>query len=361
MADNAQRTEKATPQHKKKMREKGEVARSSELSGWGSLLLMTSLLPWLGGLAITRVTAFTQTTVDAMGHPSISAATAILAAGLSTAAWTALPVVLVGCVAAVLFQVAQVGLRFSPKALRFDVARISPRSGIKRVASPQGVWTLAKTILKMTLLAVVGYAVLHGLLYGVLGAQTLVLQSTLAVAANSVEELFRVMGVMALILAAGDYFFQRRNHNAKMRMTKQEVKDERRQSDGSPEMRRALRSKARRISRRHLMAAVAGSDVVVTNPTHFAVAIAYDRTKDRAPRVVAKGADMLALAIREHARANGVVIVENPLLARTLYGACEIDDVTPPHLYAAVARLLAFVYSLSSTARVFNDVHVMAS
>lgn len=361
MPDNAQRTEKATAQHKKKARDRGEVARSTELSGWGSLLVITSLLPWLGGVAVTRVTAFMQTTANAMGHPSVEGATSILATGLQTAAFTALPIVVISCGVAVFISLAQVGLRFSPKALRFDVGRISPRAGFKRVVSPSGGWTLAKTVLKMGVLAIVGWVVLHGLLYGVLGAQTLVLQSTLAVAAESIERLFRIMGALALVLAAGDYFFQRRTHNAKMRMTKQEVKDERRQSDGSPQMRRALRSKARSISRRHLMAAVAGADVVVTNPTHFAVAIAYDRSIDRAPRVVAKGADMLARSIREHARAHGVVIVENPLLARTLYGACEIDDITPPHLYAAVARLLAFVYSLSSTARVFNQVHVMAS
>jgi flagellar biosynthetic protein FlhB len=361
MADNFQKTEKGTPQHRKKMREKGAVARSSELSGWGSLLLVSSLFPWLGGLAIARVTAFMQTTVQVMGHPTVEGATALLGTGLATAAYTALPIVLIGGGAAVAIAVAQVGLRVTPKALRFDIGRISPRSGLKRVFSPQGVWTLGKTILKMGVLAIVGYVVLHKLIGGVLGAQTLVLQSTLAVAAGSVEQLLRIMGALALLLAAGDYFFQRRTHNAKMRMTKQEVRDERRQSDGSPEMRRAVRTRARRISRRHLMAAVANADVVVTNPTHFAVAIAYDRTKDRAPRVVAKGADMLARSIREHAKANGVVIVENPLLARTLYGACEIDDVTPPHLYGAVAKLLAFVYSLSSTAKVFNDVHVMAS
>jgi len=110
-----------------------------------------------------------------------------------------------------------------------------------------------------------------------------------------------------------------------------------------------------------MMAAVARSDVVVTNPTHYAVAIAYDRKNDRAPRVVAKGADFIAAEIRERARASGVAIVENPTLARTLHASCEVDDVVPPRLYGAVARLLAFVYSLPPTARAFRDVHTMAS
>ena len=109
-----------------------------------------------------------------------------------------------------------------------------------------------------------------------------------------------------------------------------------------------------------MMAAVANADVVVTNPTHFAVAIAYDRETDHAPRVVAKGADFMAVGIRERARSCGVVVVENPPLARSLHASCEVDDVVPPRLYAAVARLLAFTYTLSPTARVFRDVHTMA-
>ena len=110
----------------------------------------------------------------------------------------------------------------------------------------------------------------------------------------------------------------------------------------------------------HMMAAVANADVVITNPTHYAVAIAYDRENDRAPRVVAKGADFMAASIRERARSCGVVIVENPTLARSLHASCEIDDIVPPRLYSSVARLLAFVYSLSPTARVFREVHIMA-
>ena len=143
-------------------------------------------------------------------------------------------------------------------------------------------------------------------------------------------------------------------------MTKQEVKEENRRNDGSPEVRRALRSKARQLSRMRMMAAVATADVVVTNPTHFAVAIAYDRKKDRAPRVVAKGADVMAARIRSRAAEHRVPIVENPVLARTLHASCQVDDVVPAALYTAVARLLAFVYSLSPTAKMLGEVHRMA-
>jgi flagellar biosynthesis protein FlhB len=360
MSDKSERTEKPTPKHRKEMCDEGTVARSTELSGWASLLVTVSLLPTLGRLAADRVSAFVQVTTEAMAHPGEGTAVGLLGHGLETAAFAALPILLVGGAVAVVIAVGQVGLRFTPKALRFQFSRISPKSGLSRLFSGQGLWTLGKTLLKMAVLAVVGYEILHKLMHAVLGDATLPLPVTLAAAASTVVDLMRYIGVLALLIAGADYFFQRRTYQQKLRMTKQEVKDERRQSDGSPEMRRALRSKARRFSRMHIMAAVANADVVVTNPTHYAVAIAYDRKLDKAPRVVAKGAGHIAAAIREHARSCGVVIVENPPLARSLHASCEVDDVVPPRLYAAVARLLAFVYSLTPTARVFRDVHLMA-
>jgi flagellar biosynthesis protein FlhB len=217
-----------------------------------------------------------------------------------------------------------------------------------------------KTTLKVAALAVVGYVIMSHLVHAVLGGATLPLQTTLLATVSTVTQMMRSIGILALVIAGGDYYFQRRSHNQDLRMTKQEVRDERRESDGNPEVRRALRTKARRLSRMHVMAAVARADVVVVNPTHFAVAIAYDREKDRAPRVVAKGADYTAMAIREHASRCGVVLVESPILARALHGSCEVDDVVPPTLYAAVARLLAFVYSLTPAARVYGGAHRMA-
>jgi len=361
VADKSQRTEKPTAKHRKEMRDEGTVARSTELGGWASLLVAVSLLPTLGGLAANRVSAFLQDTTEAMAHPGVGTAVGLLGRGLETAALAALPILLVGGGVAVAIAVGQVGLRFTPKALGFKFSRISPKSGLSRLFSAQGLWTLGKTLLKMAVLAVVGYLILHGLMHSVLGDSTLPLPVTLAAATSTVVDLLRFIGVLALVIAGADYFFQRRTYQQNLRMTKQEIKDERRQSDGSPEVRRAMRSKARRFTRMHIMAAVANADVVVTNPTHYAVAIAYDRKNDRAPRVVAKGAGYVAAAIKAHARGCGVVIVENPPLARSLHASCEVDDVVPPQLYAAVARLLAFVYSISPTARAFREVHTMAS
>ncbi len=360
MADKSQRTERPTTKHKKEFREKGRVARSSELGSWASLLVVATLLPRLGGAAASRIDSFLQQVVQSMAHPSTAAAVGVLGTGLVTVAWAALPVVALCTAIGVAISFAQVGLRFTPKALRVVVSRISPRTGLTRIFSAQGTWSLGKTILKFAVLSLVGYALLHGLFSSVLGGSTPPLGSTLAITGSTTETLLRDIGVLALVVAAVDYGFQRRQYQQNLRMTKQEVRDEMRRTEGSPEMLRARRTKARKLSRMRMMAAVATADAVVINPTHYAVAIAYDRAQDRAPRVVAKGVDMLAARIRDRAAAHGVPIVENPELARTLHAVCDIDDVVPATLYTAVARLLAFVYSLSPTAKALRSVHQMA-
>lgn len=360
MADSSQKTEKATPKRRKEVREKGTVARSPEVGGWAGLVAVTGLLPWLGGLASTRVDGFVQRVVQAMAHPTRAGAVALVGQGLATAAFAALPVTLVSGVVAVAIATAQVGLHVTPQALGVRLSRISPKSGLQRVVSRQGAWTLLKTSLKVAVLAVVAYDIERQLVTAVLGGATLPLESTLSATAPIIMQLLRVIGIVALVVAGADYFFQRRSYNREVRMTRQEVKDERRESEGNPEVRRALRSRARRLSRMHVMAAVARADVVVTNPTHFAVALAYDRATDVAPRVVAKGEDLVAVAIRAHARRCGVVLVENPPLARALHASCEIDELVPARLYTAVAQLLAFVYALTPTARSFREVHRMA-
>jgi flagellar biosynthesis protein FlhB len=361
MAAKSERTEKPTPKHRKEMREKGTVARSAEVGSWASLLVVVALLPWLGGMAANRISGFMQSTTQAMGHPAVGTAVGVLGQGLATAALAALPILVVAGGVATAIAFGQVGLRFTPKALRFQVSRLSPKAGLSRLLSAQGLWTLGKTLGKMAALAVVAALVLRQLIHSVLGASTLPLATTLSATSSTVVALMRDVGVLALVIAAGDYAFQRRSYQQNLRMTKQEVKDERRQSDGSPELRRALRRKARRLSRMHMMAAVASAEVVVANPTHVAVALAYDRRKDRAPRVVAKGADIVAAEIRDRARQHGVPVVVHPPLARSLHASCEIDDIVPPQLYGAAAQLLAFVYSLTPTTRAFRDIHRMAS
>ncbi|MGA2835709.1 MAG: EscU/YscU/HrcU family type III secretion system export apparatus switch protein [Acidimicrobiales bacterium] len=361
MAPSSEKTEKATPKHRKEMREEGKVALSKELGSWLGLLLVASTLPALGGAAAARITSFVHLVFQAMTDPTTNNATGVLTAGLTTFALAAAPIVVLCTVIGVAAAFAQVGFRFTPKALGLKLNRVNPLTGFKRMFSSQGLWTLGKTVLKLGMLSAVAFVTLRRLMGAVLGGNTLPLQTTMATTAATAVVMLRDVGGLALAIAAVDYGFTRRTYQKSLRMTKQQVRDELRRNDGSPEVRRAVRRKARSLSRLRMMAAVASADVVVTNPTHFAVAISYDRQKDRAPRVVAKGADFMALRIRERAVENGVPLVENPLLARTLHASCEVDDLVPPRLYGSVARLLAFVYSLSPTAKAIRSVHQMES
>jgi flagellar biosynthetic protein FlhB len=359
VADKSDKTEQPTARHKKEVREGGSVARSTELGAWSCLLLVGSMLPMLGGRAAAQVVSFLHEVLQSMSAPSAAGAVGVLGDGLGTAAAAALPVVLVCTAVGLLFNFGQVGLRFTPKALAFKGSRISPKAGLKRIASPQGVWNLAKTFAKLVVLALVGFVIIRQLMDAVLGSSTLPLPTTMAATGGTVTVLLRQVGAVALLIAAGDYAFQRRQYQQSLRMSKQEIRDESRREDGSPDVRRAVRRKARELSRMRMMAAIAGADVVVTNPTHYAVALAYEQGVDRAPRVVAKGADVMAARIRDRAREHRVPIVENPPLARTLHAACEVDDVVPPLMYESVAQLLAFVYSLTPAAKVLQDTHRM--
>lgn len=163
------------------------------------------------------------------------------------------------------------------------------------------------------------------------------------------------------VLAMADYAFQRRQFNDSMKMTKLEVRREIRETEGNPEVRRALRRRRRRLSRMQILAAVSRANVIVVNPTHFSVGLRYDRLKDRAPRVVTKGDEEDAVAIRTVALEKGVPIIENPPVARALFEACEIGDEVPANLYQVVARLLAFLYRLTPAQRALVDIHKMAS
>jgi type III secretory pathway component EscU len=234
MADKSQRTEKATPKHRKESRDKGKVARSPELGAWAGLLVVAALLPRLGGQAADRIDRFLQLVAQSVAHPSTSAAIGVLAQGLGTAAVAALPIVLVCTAIGVASNFAQVGLRFTPKALGAQFSRISPRAGFSRIFSSQGAWSLGKTLVKVGLLAALGYTLLHQLMDSVLGGATLPLPTTLAAAGASIGGLLRDVGALALVVAGADYAFQRRSYQQGLRMTKQEVKDENRRNEQGP-------------------------------------------------------------------------------------------------------------------------------
>ncbi|MGO9974656.1 MAG: flagellar biosynthesis protein FlhB [Solirubrobacteraceae bacterium] len=349
------RTEKATPKHRKRAREKGQVARSADLGG--SVVVVTGLL--VLSLTGPRIVAGGASTLRLMFGEIAQPAHATSAAGLEDLMRSALSVIVLAvaptaaaCIAAgVLTGVAQVGLRPTPQALKPDFRRINPASGLKNLLGPNAVFEALKTIAKVGVVcAVAALALLPGLtgLAAIVGISAGGLGSLSVSKALGVAEHAAFAYVLIGVL---DYAWKRHRHEKQLKITKQEVKDEVRQYGVSAEVRNALRRRQMQAARARMMAAVPNADVVVTNPTHFAVALLYDGTHT-APEVVAKGQDLIAAQIRRVAEEHDVPVISDPPLARALHASVEVGQVIPEELYAAVARVLAFVYRLAGRSRI---------
>jgi len=344
-----EKTEPASPRRLEQAREEGQVPQSRELSaffvlmaGAGTLWVAGSWLAQRIGGAVSRGLTFDRTAAfDTAALPTAFVALA----GEALAALAPLLLILVVAALAGPFMLG--GLNFSSKALAPDWTRLDPLKGFGRMFSMHSVGELVKGILKALLVGgVVVWVVLHQKdhLFALMGQpieaglQSMgrtILFSTLVIVSS-----------MALIVAA-DVPFQLWQYYSKLRMTKEEVRKEMKELEGDPQMKARIRSQQREIARRRMMAAVPKAQVVVTNPTHFAVALAYDG-KMPAPRVVAKGRGIIAQRIRDIAQEHGVPLLEAPPLARALYAHTEIDDIIPAALYRAVAEVMAYVYQLNA-------------
>ncbi|HLI16002.1 MAG TPA: EscU/YscU/HrcU family type III secretion system export apparatus switch protein [Acidimicrobiales bacterium] len=361
MAAGEVRSERPTPKRRSEARRQGRVARSAELASWLTLLVLAWALPALGGRAWSLAAGLAASLTAAAGAADPGQALALLARGLWTFLAASLPIVAAVAAAGLAANLAQVGFHLSPGALGFRLVRVSPSAGLRRIASSAGLFGLALGAARLALLAAAGYATVRRLVAELLAPGTLPLATTVTLGGAGLLALVREVAVAALVLAFADYAFQRHRHQASLKMTREEVRREARETELAPEVRRALRRRRRGLTRLQLLAAAANADVVVVNPTHYAAALAYDRTRDVAPRLVAKGADELALALKAAAVEHGVAVVEDRGLARALHDACEVGDLVPPRLYEAVARLLAFVYRLSPAARALVEVHHLAA
>jgi flagellar biosynthesis protein FlhB len=347
------RTEKATAKHRKRAREKGQVARSADLSG--SLVLVA-------GLAVVSITApaianaggnsFRAILAD-IAHPgkatTAAGLTGLMHTALNTIEITVLPIAGACLAAALIGGLAQVGGRPTPQALKPDFRRINPVSGLRNLLGPNLIFEALKAVLKVSVVgAVAALTLLPGMtnLAATVGIPPGALASIAGHRALGVAQ-HAAMAYVAIGLI--DYAWKRFRHERQLRMTKQEVKDEVRQYGVSGEVKAALRRRQMQLARARMMAAVPQADVVVTNPTHFAVALRYDGSKS-APEVVAKGQDLIAAQIRRIAEENDVPVVPDPPLARALHSSTEIGQVIPEELYAAVARVLAFVYRMAGRA-----------
>jgi flagellar biosynthetic protein FlhB len=348
------RTEKATPKHRERARKKGQIARSADVGG--SLVMAGGLfaITLLGPSVVDSAQAAFRAILAEIATPG-KALTAnglhsLMEVGLTTLLLTVGPIAAI-CFGTGLFAgAAQVGFRPAPKALALDFKRINPVSGARNLFGPNIIFEALKAVAKVAVVAgVAALAILPGLT--ALAAEVGLPPADLGlVLGHRGMEIAQHATFAYLVIAAIDYAWQRQRNERKLRMTKQELKDEQRQYGLPAEVRAALRRRQAQAARKRMMAAVPEADVVIANPTHFAVALRYDGSRT-APEVVAKGKDLIALQIRRIAEEHDVPIVSEPPLARALHASCEIGQVIPEELYAAVARVLAFVYRLARQRR----------
>jgi flagellar biosynthetic protein FlhB len=340
-----ERTEKPTPKKIKESRKEGQVPRTPELGAWAALLGFGLLLHWLVGWGADELRELMIRSTAVVGDPSIDDALVLLHDGSVTGLLLAVALGGGVLVVGVLAAAGQGGIHLATKTLKPKWSRLNPLQGAKRLFGPHALWEGVKVLVKSGIVGLLVWRAVDGLmpLVGGLVPTAVVVQ----LVAEQVTALIRDVAVAGLVAAAADYAVQRRRIGKQIRMTKHEVKQENKQSEGDPLVRSALRSRQLAAARNRMMADVPQADVVLVNPTHVAVALRYESDKG-APRVVAKGAGVIATKIRERAQQARVPLVQDIPLARALHGACEVGQEIPAELYQAVAQVLAYVLSRKS-------------
>ena len=280
-------------------------------------------------------------------EPSTAWAMALFRQALSWASICVLPVMLLAVIAGVAVSLCQVGVFFRANVIIPDFNRINPVSGAKRLFSRRSLVNCFKSILKIILVAIVAWSCLRKVWPEMCSLILRDIPDSVLFTKSVIERLLTNCCIFLLIVGVIDYVYQWWEHERSIMMTFKEIKDEMRDLEGKPEVKQAIKSRQRQIARRRMMQDVPSADVVVVNPTHYAVALKYDIIEYPAPRVVAKGLDHIALNRRKLAEENKVCVVENPLLAKSLYKAVDIGELIPRELYQAVAEVLAYVYKLS--------------
>jgi flagellar biosynthesis protein FlhB len=344
-----ERTEKATPKRRNEARKKGQVVRSQDINGAVVLLASLVALGSFGPKLVQKLEAAMYQGLTQIAHPDVVSQQGLgklLATSFGAAAAAAAPIAGVCLLAGLLVNVAQVRPKLNMEALKPDPKRLNPAAGIKRLFGPASAFEAGKGLLKVAVLGVIAVITVLPKLKEMAGSVGMAPADFLSVIGHTVLAVARRLAVAYLVIAIGDYFFQRHRHEKSLKMSKEDIKEEAKSQNLPPEVRSAIRRRQIQAARARMMSAVPQADVVVTNPTHFAVALAYDGSRT-APEVLAKGPDLVALQIRRIAEEHGVPIVEDPPLARALHASVEVGQEIPEEFFQAVAQLLAFVYRVA--------------
>ncbi|MDO8901980.1 MAG: flagellar biosynthesis protein FlhB [Phenylobacterium sp.] len=348
--DQASKTEEATPRKLEQSREKGDVAKTQDLAPLMALAFAAGALAILGGWLVRNMA---NALLPFIAHPeqiplegaggvivarmAIMAAAPVLAAVLATAA-----------LGGMIGNLAQHGLLFTPDKLKPDFKKVSPLAGFKRIFGPDGMVQFLKSVSKILAVAGVAYLVLKPHLHQFQTLSALDPAAMLPFSATILRKLIFAVIALMLAIAGADWLWQKHRFLKKQMMSRHEIKEEYKQTDGDPLIKAKLRQMRHDRARRRMMAAVPTATVVVMNPTHYAVALKYEAGGAAAPQCVAKGLDAVALRIRATAEEAGVPVIEDPPLARALYAAVEIDDTIPPAHFEAVAKIIGFIMGARS-------------
>ena len=351
--EGGDKTEKATPKKLDDARKEGRVARSSDLINGFMLLLMFFVLKLFGGIMANLflnsfVKYYNKASDISMEVFDVKQAVNLSNEIVIDIVIASLPVLIGSFVVALVGNIVQVGWKVTGKPLKPKLDRLNPIGGFKRMFSQEKVVELIKSILKVLAIALVAYNEVKDRWKFILNLYDFEFMQAVLNIFDIVLDVGIKISVIFVIIGLADFGYQKWKHLHDLRMSKQEVKDEMKQSEGDPQIKGQIRQKMREGARRRMMQDLPKADVVITNPTHFAVAVKYDKETAEAPYVLAKGADYVAANIKEIAKANNIEIVENKPLARMLYYNVEIGDQIPPELYQMVAEVLAYVYSVKN-------------
>ncbi|RDW19497.1 flagellar biosynthesis protein FlhB [Oceanobacillus arenosus] len=346
-----EKTEKATPKKRQDERRKGKVAKSQDINA--AILLLSSLVTLIvfsKNILGNMMLLFEQFFINFDREVTISSVMQVFITAVFELAKLVAPIFVISIIAAIASNFLQIGFLFTTESLKFDLKRIDPIQGAKRIFSIRALVELLKSLLKIVCIGSITFFIIW--MY-----KDEMLMTAFTNAEGALSFFGRVtatMGISAtialLFLAILDYAYQRFDFEKNLRMSKQDIKDEYKNMEGDPLIKSKIKERQRQAATRRMMSEVPNADVVITNPTHFAIAIKYDEKKASAPYVLAKGVDQTALKIKEIAKEHDVVMVENRPLARALYKAIEIGDVIPEEFYQAVAEILAYVYRLEKKA-----------
>ncbi len=349
-ATGQDKTEAPSPRRLRQAREEGNVARSTDLTAALMLLASIVLLHWMGVRLFEAMVATLHRMLTPGESANITRADDLGVLGsyvMYLMGWTLLPILVAIAGVGVLVTAGQTGLMLTGKPLTPKLSKINPLTGFKRLVDARAAIRLVMSLGKVIIISTVASLLIMNQIDAIAALPMMTLAAATAVVAEMTFMLALKLAALLIVLAILDFTFQRFQHTKDLKMTKQEVRQELKDMDGDPLMKQRRARVARQLAMQRMAQAVPKADVIITNPTHISIALKYDSATMRAPKVIAKGADLMAMQIRQIAIANGIPLVERKPLARALYSSVEVGQEIPEEHYNAVAEILAYVYRLS--------------